>query len=512
MLMSPALPDSSANLLSPQRNSAANPGVDAQPPGTGSFGKVLANELSNQSDASGTGQGEGGAASYTAAAEVVAATKTARDSKIPEGDSKGAPGDAKYPETSKSAENFGELQDSKDMEGSAAVATKVSKPKEAKGHSAAVEVQSQPADLAEILHGLIAAYSPQSRPDTSTPSSAEKTGESEKSEKGKKTEKGEKTETPAELRAADASADARAQPANPADLAALTSVLPGVAGARPGRAESFDALAATAGRAARDSTSLTTATATHRTAAAAQAREKHAAGIFDTREQVSNKLDVDTRQPAATQMEFSLPGISTGAQPGKPENPLPDFVSKDFTSGLFNTAAAPAGSAADRGIAPTVAGMPPYGGATTGPGLEPRLGAAGWDNALGQRVLWMVSQQQQVAELTLNPPDLGPLQVVLTINNDQASATFISQNADVRQALEAALPRLKEMMADSGLSLGNTAVSADTSQQQGGFERGRPAFRHDSGGGMLTASNAQAADIGISRIQGGSSRLVDTFA
>lgn len=503
MLMSPALPDSSANLLSPQRNSAANPGGDVQSPGTGSFGKVLANELSNQSDAPETTQGEGGTAPYTPATGVVAATRTAQDSKSPSGDAKDIASDAKHPEASKGAENSGELQNSKDMEDSAAVATKVSKPKEMKAHPAAVEAQSQPADLAEILHGLIAAYSPDGRSDTSALSSAEKMGKTEKPEKAKK------IETPAELRAADASADARAQLANPADLAALTSVLPGVAGARPGRAESFDALAATAGRAASDPAS---STAAHRTAAVAQAREKYASGIFDTREQESNKLDVDTRQAPATQMGFSLPGISTGAQPVKPESPSPEFVSKDYTSGLFNTSAVSAGSAADRGIAPTLAGMPPYGSANTGPGLEPRLGAPGWDNALGQRVLWMVSQQQQVAELTLNPPDLGPLQVVLTLNNDQASATFISQNADVRQALEAALPRLKEMMADSGLSLGNTAVSADTSQQQGGFERGRSAFRHGSGGGVLTASNAQVADIGMGRIQGGGSRLVDTFA
>jgi flagellar hook-length control protein FliK len=503
MLMSPALPDSSANLLSPQRNSAANPDGDVRAPGTGSFGKVLANELSNQSDATEARQGEGGTAPYTPATGAVAATRTVQGSKSPSGDAKDIASDAKHPEASKSAENYGELQNSKDMEESPAVATKVSKPKEMKTHPAAVEAQSQPADLAEILHGLIAAYSPQSRSDTLTPSSAEKIGKTEKSEKG------EKTENPAELRAADALAEARTQLANPTDLAAFPSVLPSVAGARPGKAESFDALAATAGRAASDPTS---STATHRTAAAAQAREKHASGIFDTREPASNRLDVDTRQAPATQMEFSLPGTSTGAQPGKPENPLPEFASKDFTSGLFNTAAVPAGGAADRGIAPTVAGMPPYGGANTGPGLEPRLGAAGWDNALGQKVLWMVSQQQQVAELTLNPPDLGPLQVVLTLNNDQASATFISQNADVRQALEAALPRLREMMADSGLSLGNTAVSADTSQQQGGFERGRPAFRHGSGGGGLTASNAQAADIGMGRIQGGGSRLVDTFA
>lgn len=367
MLTSPALPDSSINLLSSQRNSAANPGGDTQSPDTGSFGKVLANELSSQRDAPETRQGESSTAPYTAAAEAGAATQPARDSKTADGDSNGPSGDVKYPETSKSAENSGELQNSKDKEGSAAVATKAPKLKEAKMHSAAAE-QSQPADLAEILHGLIAAYSPQSQSDTSTPSPAEKIGKTEKSEKG------EKTETPAELRAADASADARTQLATPTDLAAFPSVLPGVAGARPGRAESFDALAATAGRAASDPTF---STATHRTAAAAQAREKHASSIFDTREQASNKLDVDTRQAPATQMEFGLPGTSTGAQPGKPENPLPEFASKDFTSGLFNTSAVSAGGATDRGIAPTLAGMPPYGGANTSPGLEPRLGAAG---------------------------------------------------------------------------------------------------------------------------------------
>ena len=103
--------------------------------------------------------------------------------------------------------------------------------------------------------------------------------------------------------------------------------------------------------------------------------------------------------------------------------------------------------------------------------LGPRLGDAGWDNALGQKVLWMVSQQQQVAELTLNPPDLGPLQVVLSISNDEASATFVSQHADVRQALEAALPRLKEMMAESGITLNSATVSQEGARQQSGFDQ-----------------------------------------
>ena len=142
--------------------------------------------------------------------------------------------------------------------------------------------------------------------------------------------------------------------------------------------------------------------------------------------------------------------------------------------------------------------------------MEPRLGAAGWDNALGQKVLWMVSNQQQVAELSLNPPDLGPLQVVLSISDDQVSAMFISQQADVRQALEAALPRLKEMMADSGINLSNTTVSADSTRQQAESEQqNHSGARYGKGNSQMTVPGIEA---GANPIRSGVSSLVDTFA
>ena len=144
--------------------------------------------------------------------------------------------------------------------------------------------------------------------------------------------------------------------------------------------------------------------------------------------------------------------------------------------------------------------------------LEPRLGSTGWDNALGQKIVWMSSQQQHVAELSLNPPDLGPLQIVLTVNNDHASAMFVSHNADVRQALEAALPRLKEMMADSGISLGNTTIASDSSGQGAsmeGFERRNHSNAHHAGsGGQANAIGSDGAGIARISIRG----LVDTFA
>jgi flagellar hook-length control protein FliK len=142
--------------------------------------------------------------------------------------------------------------------------------------------------------------------------------------------------------------------------------------------------------------------------------------------------------------------------------------------------------------------------------LQTPVGASGWDEALSQRVLLMVSGQEQVAELSLNPPDLGPLQVTLSISNDQATATFVSQHADVRQALEAALPRLKEMMAESGINLGGASVSSGDGSQQQGFERhSRPGSHYSSG--MTLA--AQANDNGTAASSPGrKSMLVDIFA
>lgn len=98
--------------------------------------------------------------------------------------------------------------------------------------------------------------------------------------------------------------------------------------------------------------------------------------------------------------------------------------------------------------------------------LSPPVGSAAWDQALGQKVVWMTAGGQQTASLTLNPPDLGPLQVVLNISNDQANATFSAAQPEVRQALEAALPKLREMMGDAGIQLGETTINAGTANQQ----------------------------------------------
>jgi len=93
-------------------------------------------------------------------------------------------------------------------------------------------------------------------------------------------------------------------------------------------------------------------------------------------------------------------------------------------------------------------------------------GKSGWDQAISQKVVWMVGASEQSATLTLNPPDLGPLQVVINVTNDMVDTTFISDNAEVRQALQDGMSNLREKMNESGIQLGQSNVSSGGQLQQ----------------------------------------------
>jgi len=97
---------------------------------------------------------------------------------------------------------------------------------------------------------------------------------------------------------------------------------------------------------------------------------------------------------------------------------------------------------------------------------------AGWGEEVGSRVKWMVNSQVQSAELKLNPANLGPVEVKISVQNDQTTIHFSAQNAAVREALDAAMPRLREMLGDNGVNLSDVDVSDQSfAQQQKAFEQ-----------------------------------------
>lgn len=141
--------------------------------------------------------------------------------------------------------------------------------------------------------------------------------------------------------------------------------------------------------------------------------------------------------------------------------------------------------------------------------LTPQVGTSGWDQAVGQKLVWMAAGAQSSASLTLNPPDLGPLQVALTIVNNQANVSFTAAQPEVRQALEAALPKLREMLGDAGIQMGQASVNAGAPQQHGGHGESRQASRGVDPAAAATDAPLSVAD---SQAAGGRQGLIDTFA
>lgn len=84
-----------------------------------------------------------------------------------------------------------------------------------------------------------------------------------------------------------------------------------------------------------------------------------------------------------------------------------------------------------------------------------------WSDEVSQRIRWAIGHQAQFAELKINPPQLGPIEVRVSVDPDrQMTVTLSAQHALVRETLQESLPRLRELMSEHGFS----AVNVDVSQ------------------------------------------------
>lgn len=114
------------------------------------------------------------------------------------------------------------------------------------------------------------------------------------------------------------------------------------------------------------------------------------------------------------------------------------------------------------GVQSLASTLPGRSGGVTLP-VEIPVGQPGWDKAVGERIQWMIGRNIQNVEMKLTPPNLGPLEIRISVQNDQASVSFITTQAPTREALEAAIPRLREMLGEANLNL----VDVDVGQRHG---------------------------------------------
>jgi flagellar hook-length control protein FliK len=130
-----------------------------------------------------------------------------------------------------------------------------------------------------------------------------------------------------------------------------------------------------------------------------------------------------------------------------------------------------------------------------------------WGEEFCQAVVWLSGRDGSRAELALTPPELGRVEVSITVDrNGETNLLFVAESQRARDAIEASLPRLREHFADAGIALGQAGVHSDSTPRDGAESRTA----------TLEARSERVAELvdkplASLRLAGGRG-LVDTFA
>ncbi len=140
----------------------------------------------------------------------------------------------------------------------------------------------------------------------------------------------------------------------------------------------------------------------------------------------------------------------------------------------------------------------------------------GWEAAFGQNIQWMNANNIKSAQIRINPAELGPVKIDLSMNKDHLSLQINATHQITRDTLEAALPRLRSELADQGFSNANIDMADQGRDQQAG-QHGADDESSFSGDAILPAEedNDAAAIVpaaSAANLMSGSVSLLDTFA
>jgi flagellar hook-length control protein FliK len=98
--------------------------------------------------------------------------------------------------------------------------------------------------------------------------------------------------------------------------------------------------------------------------------------------------------------------------------------------------------------------------------VDAPIGSARWGEQLATQVVVLVRDGTQAADIHVTPPELGPVRARITIDDGVATVMLSAPAHATREALEAALPALRDVLAESGIQLGGSAVSEERFAQQ----------------------------------------------
>lgn len=130
--------------------------------------------------------------------------------------------------------------------------------------------------------------------------------------------------------------------------------------------------------------------------------------------------------------------------------PLVDAANSSTSIAGFGYAATPIDATVNTAPAPNVP-------------LAPRLDTPEWKPAFAHGVRSLVQDGMSSASLQLNPAELGPVDVRIVMTEQRADISFVVRSAEANQAIQSALPDLREQLARSGIELGQASVGGQRS-------------------------------------------------
>lgn len=85
-------------------------------------------------------------------------------------------------------------------------------------------------------------------------------------------------------------------------------------------------------------------------------------------------------------------------------------------------------------------------------------------DAVKDKVMLMISQKLQQFDITLDPPELGNMQVRVNLQGEQATVNFVVQNQQAKDALEQNMQKLRDSLAEQGVDVGDANVEQQSEQ------------------------------------------------
>lgn len=196
-----------------------------------------------------------------------------------------------------------------------------------------------------------------------------------------------------------------------------------------------------------------------------------------------------------------LAGRADGVlRPGEPRPLLPAGTVADASQLVLPATGANAPASPSAAPLAATPGAAPSGWQPLTPGSQT------FEAALGQRLLWMAGRGVQDARLQVHPEHLGPIDIRLRLDGDSAQLLAAATQAVTRDALEQALPRLREQLAEAGLQL--TQADVGDRGPEGRSPHASPSWLREHPGDDAVAGASSEVTLRAMPVPG----LLDLFA